>query len=208
MIKNINNHLKKVIALAVLFTARAEATISYTDAWDISQGSFITSNSSIGYGSSGNMLGGNYIDPTYPIEAGMTIFSDGYSPGFTHWIEWQALNEVNLTGYNLTIADDAPSGNRGISQFSLFYKLNETDNWILIDTQNISQHPYLSTPLTSYEISNTFVEIDAKFFRAEFVQYSNLAPRIEELDAISVPEMSTSMLIIPLVFVGFRRKRI
>ena len=210
--------LQSVVLCIVAASGAVKAASSSIDAWDISQGSIVTTSSPTSYGVASNMFGDNHVDPFYPVEVGHTLFQEGQSAGFVNWVEWNSASAIQLGGYNLTLIDDFQTGERGISLFSLYGRLEETDLWQLLDSYSPAVHPYSpygpvldpNAGFVEFEQSASFSAISAKFFRAEFTQYSpSLGVRVAELDAIvAVPEPSCYCLLISLsAVVPFYRKR-
>ena len=197
--------LQSVVLSIVAASGAVKAASSSIDAWDISQGSIVTTSSPTGYGVASNMFGDNHVDPFYPVEVGSTLFQDYSSHGAVNFVEWQTPSPINLLGYNLILGDDIPYGLRGISSFVLYGRYSMTDSWQTLDTYAFNIHPY--GPI---EHQGSFSPINAKYFRAEFTQYGDLlGTRIFELDAITaVPEPSCYCLIISLsAAVPFYRRR-
>jgi hypothetical protein len=200
----------KSLLLSAFLTSKSFAAVSSTDLWDISQGSIVTSSSQMGYGAASNMFGDNQVNPSYPIEAGNALFQDWYPAGYVHWVEWKSLAVIHLSGYNLVLANDLGSGNRGLSIFSLYGRLSASDPWQLLDSFSPSIHPYAPYEFSPYEHSGSFDEFKGLFFRAEFTQYAPIyGVRVPELDAIAtVPEASLSVLVVAFSSLGLlRRKR-
>lgn len=195
-----------VAAFAALSAPHASAAAVYTDPWDISQGATVLNHSGT-YGEISNMFGNNLSVP-HSGEQGFTLFQDWQPQGTVHWVEWQTLTTIPLTGYVLNLFGDETQfvGNRGISEFRLFGRLSESDAWQLLDTFIPPVQPYQG----HFEHTGSFPEIELSQFRAEFVQLSNLpigGPRVVELDAIVVPEPSSLLMAIGSSLFFIRRRK-
>jgi hypothetical protein len=189
--------LTLLIPLVFLQGANAEIT---TDLWDLSQGATVISSSPVQSGSNysdvRNMFGGDF---GYP-EIFNTVYADYLPAGTLHWVEWQAASPVNLQSFQLDMAHDAPprdANYRGVETFRLFYR-DDSNN--LVKLFEISPaNPYGDTvappnaTVTTNESGNLLVlcvntgGVNAQSFRAEFVQYGDIAvnasgPRVRELD--------------------------
>jgi hypothetical protein len=209
-----------VVAILLGFSGFAFALpVSTLDLWDISRGTVVTSSSPMYYGGTSgasNMFGGTGSSP----EAERALFTDAYSAGYVHWVEWQTVAPVTIGSFNLVAAHDGSprdANYRGFSRLSLYYWSGSI--WNKLTTDYYPSNPYGGGP--DYPVTN-FLElyrlvdpVTAQNFRAEFVQYGNAAgakgPRIVELDAFApVPEPATiSLLGIGLLGIfGLRRRKI
>ena len=101
-----------------LSSAQALPTQSFTDAWDVSQGAIILSNSPV-YGGFDihDMFGGTLSGG---IEPGNTIFADGYPVATVHSVAWQTPTPVTLSGCNLFAGHDVYNIVGQIRSFSRF----------------------------------------------------------------------------------------
>jgi len=181
--------------------------ISYSDLWDISQGSVVDSTSGALNYSSGyrsdvrDMFGGNYSI----IGGGETLFRDYVSPGlsggsiqpgYTHYVEWHTPTSVTLRSFNL-IAYNEGMNRRAFDHFELYYQ-NGSGNWVSVyeqDFQSTLSNPYGYGGSPTYNPDSNWLELEvdlsnavnAQYFRAEFVQAPwtdprAVGPRILELD--------------------------
>ena len=197
-----------------LSPAQALPTQSFTDAWDVSQGATILSNSPVHGGFDiRDMFGGNF--GTTPGDIGNTIFADGYPAQTVHTVAWQTQSPVTLSGCNLFANHDG-TGNgsiRSLSEFVLQYK-DSSNTWqTLIDFS--PPFPYMDNGYGVLARSLAFIggPVTAQNFMAFFTQYDiSYAPRIVELDAvaaIATPLPGTLVLLSSgmLGLVGWRRFR-
>jgi len=197
--------------ICLFFSAQIQASpISATDLWDVSQGTVVTGNSAL-HPSAGrfgaNMFGsGAATDDRYG-EGDNTIFVDGKSPGYEHWIEWETASSIQINSFNLVASHDlAEPRYRAFGTFELF-NWDGTD-WNALYTYTAS-NPYgggtTYTAANFLELEGTFSPVNAQRFRAVFTQYSNFGgnlasgPRIHELDGYyietsPVPEPATLIL--------------
>ncbi len=156
------------------------------DAWDGFEGNNITTATAQGTGDLRNMFGGNYSSP----EAGVAFFSDGQAAGYVHAVEFERPTSISLAGYKLKVGDDSGTGNRGISEFRLYYWNTTTNTFQLLDTYVPPAHPYAGTApgaINILEVTRNVTAVAASKFRAEFVQWASGSvggPRVYELDAI------------------------
>lgn len=191
--------MKKLFSLTLMFllacsTAYAIVPVT-TDLWDISQGSVVTNTSGM-LTDGRDMFGGTYGW----VEPGNALFADFRPDGYTHWIEWNTPNAINLTGFNLFAAHDGNNNSaRAIREFRIFYK--DGANWTKFYTFDPA-HPYGGTPyINEFALGVNGLNINAKYFRAEFDQYGYTqwasGPRVYELDGFSspIPEPGTMILL-------------
>ncbi len=200
--------------MSIAGQSRAEL-MSYDDAWDVSQGTTVTSNSAVHPNSViENMFGntGGYSEQT------CAIFTDSEATGYVHWVEWQTASVIELAAFNLVAAHDTGSGRdaneRGFSRFSLYA-------WVGGDWQTLYNY-YPSNPYgggenyTDINFVELYVEltesVTAQKFRAEFVQYGDRTaashgPRILELDGYAIPEPATLSLLSLGTLAILRRRR-
>src|SRR6478736_579209 len=90
---------------------------STTDLWDTSQGTVVITNSPVFPGCDINDIFGANLSVTEPLP---TLFSDGESNTFTHFVEWATPNSITLGAFTLFAWGDAvPSNFREFSNFTL-----------------------------------------------------------------------------------------
>ena len=152
------------------------------------QGTVILSSSGEGAGPLINMFGATEASP----EPGTAFFADNQAAGFTHFVEWQTLNDVTVGSINLFAhGDGSPrEGFREFSEFRLFWFNPGTNSFNLLTTITPSSNPNME-----HEFSATFGQVTTDRFRAEFDQFASgagPAPRVLELDAFAIPEPSTA----------------
>jgi hypothetical protein len=173
-----------VAAVAALLAAPRGAPAdsfdgSTTDAWDIAQGTIVTGHSGIIAGSDIEDLFGG---ATSSVEPRSVIFADGLAPGTVHFVEWRTAAPVPVDGFILRANDDGPvSKNRGFSEFRLFARNTGTGEFEQVSSYS-TRNPY-GEQIT---VMDTFAQVTAQEFRAEFVQAANPAnggPRVREIDA-------------------------
>jgi hypothetical protein len=171
-------------AVSITVTPFAE---SQNDLWDVSQGATITGTSGIRSGFVASDIFGTSLSQ---LEPGQTVFPDGRTNGFIHYLEWRTPDPVLLTAFNLFAAGNPWTGGiqvREFSQFILKAKRNSTDAFTTIYSFTPT-HPYTFVePLTRAVLSAELPQaIPAQYFRAEFVQLNTGlgvdGPRIIELD--------------------------
>lgn len=175
--------------LALLRSAAAEPLTD--DAWDVSRGSTIVTNSPGDWKSASDprdLFGG---EATRGVEMGRLVFADGMPDDFVHFVEWRTPQAMALTGIRLFAAGDGPVyfNEREFRQFTLKAR-NPTSGAFEKVLTFTPTHPYtfLDTN-TSLVLETNFPTVVAGEFRAEFVQYTAGrgydGPRIVELDAIT-----------------------
>jgi hypothetical protein len=215
----VNPKIPKVLSLSVVLGFQTHVAlgqiVSATDLWDVTQGAVVTGFS----GSSKwttldtipNILGANVpvVNPfngqPWPGEAGMGFFAEDQPIAFVHWMEWTTPSPVTVVGYNLFAnSDNNPTypGARAFSTFRLFSQNPTTHAYDLIDVFSPTTLDY------SAVFSRTFGPVTGDRFRAEFVQTASenngyvQGPRIQELDAIAVPEPTDAAMVIAAALVG------
>jgi hypothetical protein len=199
------------IAFALGHQARSQV-FSTSDVWDVSQGAVVTGVSGWSRWSTQNtipnVLGGSIV-PVSPInlqpwpgEAGAAFFAEDLPSGTIHWLEWTTPSPVTVVGYNLFAnSDNNPSypGARGFSNFRLLVQNPTTLSYDLVDS--------FATGSLDYDLvfSRNFAPVTGDHFRAEFTQTASAdngyvqGPRVRELDAIAVPEPTTTVAVTGLM---------
>ena len=164
--------------------------ISYTDLWDVSQGTVVTDYSVVHPISNiANMFGHSVFDPRYG-EGENTLFVDGEPAGFTHWVEWQTASPILINSFNLVASHDgANTDYRAFQSFGLYgWTGTAWDPLYSCDVSNPYGGGETYTETYQLELYDTFSAVTSQKFRAEFVQYSSAGgrvasgPRIHELD--------------------------
>jgi plastocyanin len=115
-----NTAIKLLAMLAIIVAlAPAAAAQSYSDVWDLSQGSAITYTTAINGGSDARDIFGGTNSAQ---ETGFTIFQDNQPTNVAHAIEWQTPNFMQITNFNLFLSSDSSGtpGMRAISSFKLY----------------------------------------------------------------------------------------
>jgi hypothetical protein len=186
--------------------------MSFTDLWDISQGTVVDSTTGVLSSSHPtNMFGGNiYI--TYG--AGQTVFRDDRTPGYVHEILWHTPSAVTVRSINLVAGHDGSPRNilyRGASRFDLYYKddAGAWQPWYGLDLDPDGNLLYDGNSNPNYpgahliELETNVTPIAAQYFKATFVQaggpdHAARGPRVYELDAYStyVPEPASALLLL------------
>src|SRR6185437_7758818 len=132
-------------------------------------------------------------------EPGTTIFEDGQTNGFVHFVEWQTSDPVTLASFRLFATGDGAiyAHEREFARFVLKARLHQSDEFTTLYTYDPS-HPYTFLDSDSSAIISTNITpYEAKYFRAEFVQRDAGrgfdGPRVLELDvfAASLPNVAT-----------------
>jgi sialidase-1 len=160
---------------------------SYSDAWDVSQGSTVVAYSEIDtpWFDARDMFGGTF--GTYLPEQGSTIFTDAYPKGHIHWVEWRTPSPIVLRGFDLYANSDGSANGyyRGMDHFTLKVIDFGTSQYRTVYDANVAPydwaeiHGTLAAPATGQQ------------FRAEFTQYQDWGgPRIRELDAVAASNTS------------------
>lgn len=220
------------LAVAVLLLPGISAAepFSYTDLWDISQGSSVDGTSGALYYSSSyrsdvrDMFGGAYAN----IGATVTLFRD-YLPGwvsvpegFTHYVEWHTPDPVTLRSFALHAYNEGMD-RRAFKQFTLYSSSSSGGPWSEV---------YDTGPGYTYgpgwgHIELDVTPVDAQYFRAEFIQaswtdYRAVGPRVYEFDGFDtfldgstrvIPEPSGTVALLSLLatfgvaFVWKRRRK-
>ena len=212
--------LMLLAGLVIIFALSGQANallMSSNDLWDVSQGTIVTESSPVLDGSNiRNMFG----DSQGWIEAGydVTLFSDNYYAGYTHYVEWQTITPVTVRSFNLVAGHDGDTiynaNQRGFSKFTLFAESGS--DWVKL-YEYYPTNPYGGGDNYSHwcflELYAVVPEVTAQNFRAEFVQYgdsipSAMGPRIEELDgyATIIPEPAP-LLLFTLGGLALRKKK-
>lgn len=167
------------------------------DLFDVSRGTRVTRHSGVFRSiSPGAMFG----DASPSVEPGTTIFGDGRTNGFTHFIEWRTASPVVLRSFKLFAAGDPPIylHEREFSSFTLLAKSSPVStNFDRVIFSYSATHPYTYVDAGSALLIDALLNdpVLAQEFRAEFVQWNAGrgydGPRIIELDgfgdAISLP---------------------
>jgi len=195
--------------LMIFSTLTANALIvSYTDLWDVSQGTSVTGSSGALTGSWSsdprNMFGGTYGSGPSDL-LNNTIFRDYLPSGSVHWVEWRTSAPITLGSFNLVATHDAgwdgyvtrDINYRGFSSFRLFSG-DGAGNWTKLyeyaaDPDNDKDYGGgVNYPgQNNLELFANVPSTTTQYFRAEFTQYGGLrtsgysdsqGPRIQELD--------------------------
>lgn len=182
--------------LFLTFPTRAQIVPFTNDVWDVSQGNVVTDNSTTLISDIRGMFG--FVNPN-SVEPGTVIFQDSQPLGTVHFVEWMTTAPNTITGIQLAIAHDGNSdaSRRGISEFSLYAKSTETNQFDQLVFQYFPANPYgdsiappggaVRTNVSSNELylCATFEPVTAQELRAEFVQFGEglyTGPRVMELD--------------------------
>jgi hypothetical protein len=183
--------MKKTILMAVIvlagLCARGATSPSTSDMFDVSQGSTITANSGYYSGSSGTDMFGASAGSVEPTR---TLFADGHTNGFVHYVEFKTAAPISLEEVRLFAGGDGALYNneREFSGFKLKAKSPGSSTFDVTIISYTATHPY------TFIDASTFLIIDqtlgtpvvAKEFRAEFTNYvagrGFDGPRIVELD--------------------------
>ena len=194
--------LLQMFACGVLISQSAYSGIilTNTDAWDVSQGNTVTSDTGTLSGFPiNNMFGGGGS-----IEA-ETLFRDFQPAGTLHAVEWQTPSPVTVRSILLDIAhDQSPrdANARGISRLTLYAYNAGTSSFDIKLFELFPDNPYASTvaPANSLievigssdvnriRLATNIVPTTAQRFRGEFVQFGTFGgnangPRVFEIDA-------------------------
>lgn len=160
-----------------------------TDSWDVSRGSAITASSGFHTSTRGSNLFGDYTGPA--LEIGGAIFDNGGGDGTVHFVEWTTPNPVEIRALSLVASFEKSSGvpRRALSGFRVYVFDSDAGNFQLIYSQT-------GSPLKTYDFGtvggNFTLEVDlpevviGSQFRAEFVQFGSIGPRVDELNGYPV----------------------
>ncbi|MCQ9375254.1 hypothetical protein NMQ14_13430 [Methyloversatilis sp. XJ19-13] len=137
---------------------------------------------------------------------GEVIFQDNGISGQTDFLAVASQNALAISGIRLSTYDDSynpGSSHRGISQFRLLAG-NDPGSLIEIFSAPLSGNFKQAYGSAGIELTATFDEVVATYFRFEFKRINSTGPRIVEIDAITaVPEPSAqSMLIVGICVVS------
>jgi hypothetical protein len=140
------------------------------------------------------MFGGTFT--TLAGETGRTLFSD--TPGMVtdYSVTFTTDSPITLTGYNLYLAEDpATPGNRSVTEFRLLEGSTTVSDVTLLNLGETYAGQYGSFKL---ELSDSFAPVTGSTFTAIFISNDLAAngPRIEELDATTVPEPATLPMVL------------
>ncbi len=186
------------------------APVSNSDLWEMNNISSISSSSIHPVSNVYSLFGGNLGT----IEPENLIFSDNYSSGYIHWVEWTLNNPTQISDINLVATHDGADSdlnNRGFSRFVLeAYVANQ---WVTVYehdvvAQNVDGHYPVydgGTYYTQYnilELEASFTPVTAQTWEASFTRYSdaiNCASRVIELDGyynypVAISESSIFLL--------------
>ena len=201
----------------LVLPAQAEP-ISSTNLWDVSQGSVVD-------GSSG-CLSGWPQENMFEGGGGQTIFMDYQPAGTVHWIEWHTPSAVTVESINLVLMHDGSPRDiryRGATSFRLYSSDTAGGPWTLLhepagtdpdDNLLYDGGPYY-TGTQHLEYCTAVPSTTAQYWRAEFVQYSDIlsnsaGPRVIELDGYDyvIPEPGTIGLVaVGMLLLATRRRR-
>jgi len=203
-------------------TVHATFIQSTTDLWDVSQGTTVTNDTGVLFGSDiRNMFG--FVSGAPTDVTVNTLFRDAQPAGTLHAVEWQTTAAITLRSFTLFAAHDGLpryATARGFSRFTLYAFDPVTSSFDNKLFELFPSNPYGNTPAPPSSIIETNADknllvvganmapVTAQRLRAEFVQYGVFAsnasgPRIFELDgfdtfheniATSVPEPGSCAL--------------
>lgn len=192
--------------------ALADYAQSFSDLWDVSNGTTIIANSATLFGDIRDMFGAN--DSPYAPERGHTIFEDWRPLNYQHWVEWQTPQAVTVGRVVLWAEHDASPWGRSFNRFSLEAWDDADAAYItILDTQVAIPYVYVQDVQGLVLDAILFSPVTASRFRASFYQGTEVAwasgPRILELDAFGpVPEpTSAAALAVGLFWLGGIRRR-
>ena len=185
---------KSAEAFAIMGAVRLISTdkISRSDLFDASAGALVTGDS--GSRNPKDMFNGASGSPDRA-----TVFTDGQTVDYSHWIEWRAKANVTVKSVGLFAAHDRLRNRRAFSNFKLFAK--KEGQWVLIAEYTPSL-PYggdcsgnaCLPPAVTFQPGtvlavcvNTEKDFPAQEFRAEFTQAVSAlegfsGPRVLQLD--------------------------
>lgn len=201
-----------VVVATVLGSSASVADVMVDDdVWDVSQGASVTAHSPLIYNSAAaDMFGDRHVGN---IEAGNTLFSDSYDPGYIHWVEWQTPDPVTIRRFNLVAAHEDPYTRRSFNHFTLYAWSGS--EWVQLYDEDIPI-PYGGGPnytaITMLELNEPVTNVmAAQQFRAEFTQHGDVSaakgPRIMELDGLLIPEPAGFCLLAGGLLIALRRRR-
>lgn len=136
------------------------------------------------------------------VEPEHVIFQDNQPRGFVHFVEWMTTAPDTIAGIQLELAHDysGDANVRGISEFSLYARNTETNQFDHLVFEYFPANPYsdgiapaggaIRTNAFSGELylCVEFEPVTAQEFRAEFVRFGeglHTGPRIIELDGFA-----------------------
>lgn len=158
------------------------------DLWDSSAGAMIVRHSGMaGIGHELGMFGGA---SGMGADADATVFADGQTDSFVHFIEWTTPADVPVKVVNLHAMHDAgPDSLRAFREFRFYARDAAGGVFNLIKSQ-LMPTPYPGPGANTLSFSFTLEKPAVNnHFRIEFVQNGNLAlngPRVLELDAFAI----------------------
>lgn len=168
--------------------SNAQVEPSVLDLWDASTGAMVVRHS--GMADSGHASGMFGATSGTGTDADATVFSDGQTDGFVHFIEWTTPADVPVKVVNLhAMHDEGPAFLRAFREFRFYARDANAGVFDLIHASQVST-PYQGSEADTLVFGFVLEEPAVNnHFRIEFVQKGNLAlngPRILELDAFAI----------------------
>jgi hypothetical protein len=187
-----------------------------TDIFDTSQGASVLSSSPM-IACCGGSQPQNSFGGSFGVETPHTLFADGPPPESIDFINFQAANVIDLSGYNAVLADDSDdpanpgNPNRGSSSFSLFSSPDSSFTTLnLISTTALPSSYSSNYGTNAILISDTFAPVRAQFFRIEITRTTAGGPRIREIDGVgevAVPEPASAAFVALTAGLAWVRRR-
>lgn len=182
-------HMLAILLTASAFCVRGSVSPSSTDMFDVSQGATITAHSAYYPGVSGTDMFGASAGSVEPTS---TIFADGKTNGYTHYVEFTTAAPISLEEVRLFAAGDGATYyyEREFSAFRLKAKSPGSSTYDVTIINYTPTHGYTFVDPTTYLVVDSVLSppVVAKQFRAEFDNYvagrGYDGPRIMELDGI------------------------
>ncbi len=186
------------LTLLILWASLASAE----NVWDYAAGLQVTGHSGLLAVSDARSIFGA---PVGSFDAGQRIamFEDGHLEPFSHWVEWQTPEPVQVRSIRISANGDLPqSTNR---QFKAMRLYAHVDGQWQVFYELKTPEPYVwEDPLTRVlRAANLKAPVRARQFRAEFDQHEVVAgqpsggPRIILLEGFDTPKPSAQPAVVP-----------
>lgn len=171
--------------------------ITSNDLWDASAGTQILGHS--GLVDVRHALGMFGASNASDEKSDATVFGDGQTDGFVHYIEWATPAKVTVKAFNIHAQHDSGPGYlRAFREVRFYTRDAAAGVFNLIETRSLpapTAMPYPGSTKNTIELPIVLDEpVTNNQFRIEFVQSGGAAhngPRILEIDAFAIPPVDS-----------------